>query len=82
MARVLSGRPLGRRKKIRRVRIAIEVDCNEEYCKTCRMLKQEGIVLFCDFFKKELCPALESNIAERCPDCHIAERCAKGEDIH
>ena len=80
-------RAVGRKKHKKMTRLAILVECREEFCGLCRMIDRvpdklrKCEILFCKFFKRELVPAFNSNIAERCSDCHMAERCAHGERI-
>lgn len=82
-------RRVGRRKKKQMTRLAILVECVEqsEFCGECRMIDRrpdqarQCNILFCKYFKVELAPAFNSSVAERCSDCHVAERCAQGESV-
>lgn len=74
---------VGRRKRENWTRLAIRVKCGEETCEPCKMLEEiwdEGrkcMILSCIFFTVELMPAAKGK-ADRCSDCHMAERCARG----
>jgi len=71
-----------RRKKNRYTRIAREIECLGEYCGPCGLAyndRDEGLV--CDEFGKSLAPVGGDRRAERCSDCHMAERVANGEKI-
>jgi len=76
---------VGRRKRRPMRRIAVQVECNEEFCWKCDKLsrkkseKRQYVFLYCQFFKKVLAPAFGESVAERCSDCIMAERCADGE---
>ena len=76
---------VGRRKRKNMTSLAIRVECKEECCGPCRMLdriwddSKKCEVLHCRFFTVELAPAFGDSHAERCSDCHMAERCGLGE---
>ena len=78
-------RKIGRKKKKKLTTIAIQVECNEEFCLKCDQLvvKTDTLrkyqFLYCKFFKKSLAPAFGESVAERCSDCHMAQRIAEGE---
>jgi len=76
---------VGRKKRPKVTRLAIQVQCDGEFCAKCEKLirkkdvKRRYVFLYCKFFKKILSPAFGESVAERCSDCHMAERCANGE---
>ncbi|MDD5511776.1 MAG: hypothetical protein PHI12_13335 [Dehalococcoidales bacterium] len=78
---------IGRKKARSMTRLAILVECADEYCGGCSMLevrrdeKTHCHFLWCKFFNHELSPSYNDNVAERCAACHLAERCAKGEKL-
>ena len=77
---------VGRKKRRKMRRLAILVECDEEFCGSCEMVEvrrddvRKYHYLYCKWFKKELSPAFNDSIAERCAACHLAERCGAGED--
>jgi len=79
------GRPIGRRKRPKLTNLAIQVECLPEHCWRCgKLVKKYDVVrgvaiLYCKFFRKLLCPAAGDSVAERCSDCHLAQRVADGE---
>lgn len=78
-------RKIGRKKRKRFTRIAIQIECTDEFCWRCKKLvkkrdsERKVMLLYCMFFRKLLSPALGESVAERCSDCHMAQRCADGE---
>lgn len=77
---------LGRKKRQKRTKLAIEEDIRGEFCYNCSKCKDLGAqgrpMLKCILFGKELAPAFNDSKAERCSDCHLAERFAKGASIY
>jgi len=81
-------RKVGRRKKKKMIRLALPAECTNEYCYKCKMLdvlwREEirSYAYICRLFGADLCRApSDTMIAERCSNCHMAERYAGGEDI-
>jgi hypothetical protein len=74
----------GRRKKKKLTKIAVYIECTDEFCWKCKLLDSKrfrrGILLYCKFFRKSLSPAFGESIAERCSDCHMSQRIAGGEN--
>ena len=74
---------LGRKKKKKLTKIAVQIECTEEFCFMCKSLncleRGNGFMLYCKFFMKVLFPAFGESRAERCSDCHMAQRIAGGE---
>ena len=70
-----------RRKNLNMTRIAKEIECNGEYCGDCD--RCFGGISFrkCTEFDRELKKADGKKKAERCSDCHLAERLANGEEM-
>lgn len=63
-------------------RIAKEIECVGEYCGPCNLMDtehEEGVV--CTEFGKALFVLTGDRRAERCSDCHMAERMANGEKM-
>lgn len=79
---------VGRKKRERFTRLAVQVKCGEEHCESCDnivrkfSIERRYVFLFCKFFKKPLVSADGELVAERCSDCHMAERCACGESLY
>jgi len=77
--------PVGRRKRPVMTRLAIEVECSDEFCYKCNHLTKkhdptrQWVFVYCKFFKTRLSPARGESVAERCSDCHLAQRVAAGE---
>jgi len=69
-----------RRKNLDATRIAKEIDCDGEYCGNCERLLSSKFRK-CIEFDKELKKADGKKKAERCSDCHMAERLANGEKM-
>lgn len=62
------------------VLIAKHIDCSGEYCASCRHMNprhKEGYM--CEEFKRPLFRLDDDRRAERCADCHMAQRLANGE---
>jgi hypothetical protein len=81
----MEARKIGRKKRKKLTKIAIQVECTDEFCWRCtKLLRKRDTVrryvfLYCTFFKKKLAPAFGESVAERCSDCHMAQRCAEGD---
>jgi ferredoxin len=73
---------MNRRRKVDRTLIAKEIECDGEYCGACSCLvKHSSESVTCAEFNKALFPAYGERRAERCSDCHMAERLANGEEM-
>lgn len=74
----------GRRKRKPRIKIAKEIECCGEFCGQCGRLRllENPPVIKCIEFDRELSPAFNDSVAERCSDCHMAERFACGDNIN